>query len=397
MELPKFTLQIEKLTSEGVGLARHEGKVFFVPWTVPGEKVVVQIEKEHKDYNETHLLEIVEQSKDRIDPPCPYFYRCGGCQLQHINYEGQLKWKKEIVLDALTRISKITQPIVEEMIPSPKIWNYRSRIQLQKDQAGKIGFYKTKSHEVVEIDSCLIADERLNERSKEVKEGVEGSEAQDKSRETKHEARGTKQEEMESKDAEEDWPLELRVDDSSAFTQINPEQNENLVRLVLEYADVKKTDQIFELFCGSGNFTFPLSQKGGHVWAIDKDSEAVRKGEKISSEKDITNITWKQGTVSRLLSQFKKKGLGCSLLVADPPRSGLAEAMEEILLFSPKKIVYVSCNPATFARDAARLIRSDYRLQKCQPIDMFPQTAHVEVVGLFISAGHTFPSARPVL
>ena len=164
MELPKITVTIEKLNSEGEGLARHLGKVIFIPWGVPGEVVSVQIEEAHKDYNRGRIIDIVQKSPDRTDPPCPWFFNCGGCQLQQMTYEAQLKWKKEIVLDALRRIAKMPDATIEEVIPSPKIWNYRSRIQIQRDREGKIGFFKSQSHEIVEIEKCLIADERLNEK-----------------------------------------------------------------------------------------------------------------------------------------------------------------------------------------------------------------------------------------
>lgn len=407
MELPQLTLKIEKLTSEGSGLARVEGKVVFVPQAVPGDTVEAQIENEGKDYDEASLLRITEKSPDRTDPPCPYFNRCGGCQLQHITYEAQLRWKQEIVLDALKRIGHIQDPQVEKIIPSPTIWNYRSRIQLQKDQKGSIGFFQAKSHDVVEIEECKIANEKLNEKLKELlnefkrkpedkvspqeeelksQVGVLKPETEKKSEKEKIEKkskdkRSTKETEDKSATGESQWPLELRIDDSTSFTQINPEQNENLVKFVLEYANVQRMDQVFDLFSGSGNFTFPLAGQSGHVWAIEKSKAAIQEGEKRAADNHISNITWKHGSVSRLLTQLNKKGFHCHVLVADPPRRGLDETIEEILKIKPKKIVYVSCNPATFARDVRQFTKSGYSLDKCQPFDMFPQTVHVEIIG----------------
>ncbi|MBI2340965.1 MAG: class I SAM-dependent RNA methyltransferase [Deltaproteobacteria bacterium] len=165
---------------------------------------------------------------------------------------------------------------------------------------------------------------------------------------------------------------------------MNPEQNERLVQLALEMADPQKTDQIFDLYCGSGNFTFSLAELAGHVWGIEKSQEALEEAQKKSKEGHVTNISWKHGTVSRVLATLKKSGFACHTLVADPPRRGLAEAIEWIVTFRPRKIIYISCHPASFARDTLRLRSEKYRLDVCQPLDMFPQTAHVEVAALFV-------------
>ncbi|MDO8519172.1 MAG: TRAM domain-containing protein, partial [Deltaproteobacteria bacterium] len=146
----KITLKIEKLNSEGAGIARHEGKVCFIPWAVPGDTVLAQVEKEGRDFNECRLLEVIEKSSDRVDPPCPYFFNCGGCQLQHISYPAQLIAKQTLVMDALKRIARLSDAVVSPLIPSPKIWNYRNRIKLHRDRKGKIGFFKTSSHEIIE-------------------------------------------------------------------------------------------------------------------------------------------------------------------------------------------------------------------------------------------------------
>ncbi len=342
----KLNLSIEKLASNGAGIARHEGKIYFVPWGVPGDKVLVQVEKERKDYNEARLLEIVEKSPDHAEPLCPYFYKCGGCQLQHLTYPAQLKWKREIVRDALKRIARLPENSVAEVLPSPKIWNYRTRIQLHQDRQGKVGFYKPESHEVVEIERCLIADERLNEKI------------------ASHAAPA----------------IELRVDDSPGFSQINPEQNQNLIHLVLEYLDVQPEDTVFDVYCGSGNFTFSLASRVRHVWGIEKHESSLEEARQKMTQEGIENISWKQGSAFKVLHDLFKQQVSCDRMVVDPPRRGLDEVLEAVLLFKPMVLVYVSCNPATFARDAACLVKAGYQLTHCQPIDMFPQTAHVEIV-----------------
>ena len=344
-------MKIEKLNSEGAGIARYEGKICFVPWAVPGDTVLVQVEKEGRDFNECRLLEIFEKSPDRVDPPCPYFLNCGGCQLQNLSYEAQLKAKQAIVTDALKRIAR-SDISVPPIIPSPKIWNYRNRIRLHRDRKGKIGFFKSSSHEIIEIDTCLIADDRLNEKLKRVAFPPAADE------------------------------LELRLDASRAFSQVNEAQNETMIKLVLKFASPKKGEKIIDLYCGAGNFTFPLAKTGADVIGVEKSGAEIEEARKRAATEKVTNIRWIQQTAFSALVGLKGDGVACDTLVADPPRRGLAEAVEGIRPLSPKKIVYVSCNAATFARDVNGLTKMGYRLDKIQPLDMFPQTAQVEIIGL---------------
>lgn len=352
----KLTLKIEKLNSEGAGVARFEGKVCFVPWAAPGDTVLAEVEKEGRDFNECRLIEIVEKSPDRVDPPCPYFMTCGGCQLQHLSYESQLTAKQILVEDALKRIAKISDP-VSPIIPSPKIWNYRNRIKLHRDRKGKIGFFKNLSHEIIEIDKCLIADERINEKLKRIAFPPAANE------------------------------VEVRVDGLRTFAQVNDPQNETMVKMVLDFADPKPGEKVIDLYCGAGNFTFPLAKAGAEVVGIEKNGAEIEGARKRAFAEKITNIRWIQQSAFSALVGLKGDGAVCDTLVADPPRKGLAEAVDALILLKPKKIVYVSCNPATFARDTAHLIKAGYRLDKCQPLDMFPQTSQVELVGLFKSSG----------
>lgn len=354
--LQKLILKIEKLNSEGAGVGRQDGKVCFVPWTAPGDTVLAHVEKEGKDFNECRLLEIIEKSPDRVDPPCPYFLNCGGCQLQHISYEAQLKAKQTLVTDALKRIARLPDAAVSPIIPSPKIWNYRNRIRLHRDRKGKIGFFKNASHEIIEIEKCLIADERINEKLPLLRVVGAGSKP----------------------------PLtdEVRVDGLRTFAQVNDPQNETMIKLVVDFADPKPGEKIIDLYCGVGNFTFPLARKGGEVIGIEKNGAEIEEARKRVGLEKVTNIRWIQQSAPEALVGLQGDGLRCDTLVADPPRRGLSEAVEGMMALKPKKIVYVSCNPATFARDAARLIKAGYHLEKCQPLDMFPHTSHVEVIGL---------------
>lgn len=355
--LVQCNLKIEKLNSSGQGVARYQGKVVFVDWAVPGDEVEAQIETDHKAYAEARLLKIIKSSEDRSMPLCPYFYECGGCELQHITYLAQLKFKEQIVRDAISRLGHLQDIAVKAIIPSPQEWHYRNRIQLHKNGEGQIGFFKPKSHQIVEITECLIAREELGKKigAMRLAPALFGDKES----------------------------LEIRVDNlagDGAFAQINTAQNDTLKKLVLDLLEPQKAENIFDLFCGSGNFTFEIAKHAKTVVGLEKNLEAIQEAEKLSHKNGVTNITWKWASILRGLMELKNQGKTCDAMVVDPPRRGLAEAIEGIVNFKPKKIVYVSCNPATFARDASHLVKAGYNLHVIQPLDMFPQTSHVELV-----------------
>ena len=376
MTLIKTQFTIEKLSSSGDGIARHQGKVVFVPWSVPGDVVTIKIEREQRDFSAGRLLTIESPSPDRATPPCPYFFKCGGCQLQQMSYEAQLKWKKEIVRGALERIGGLRSAPLSDVIPSPKIWNYRSRIQLHTDRKGRVGFYAAGSHQIVEIEKCLIADERLNEKLLSLR-GVRSSAKDDEAIQ------------MSQLDCfaiarnDDKGAVELRTHEGNAFTQINPAQNENLIRIVREMAGAKNSDRILELYCGDGNLSLPLAKDGAKLTAVDRDSAALGEARKKSDSSGIKNIRFVCGEVLSVVKGLLLEKRTFDLIVADPPRKGLEGVTDKLPLFGTQKIISVSCNPATFARDAKTLSQSGYELSDCRPLDMFPHTAHIELVGLF--------------
>lgn len=351
MQKTQIELTIEKLNSKGAGIARKDGLVYFVPWSVPGDTVLAEVELQHKKYAEARLLAILTPSRDRIKPPCTYFYECGGCQLQHLNYEAQLVWKKIIVQDALKKIARIENTFVLPVLPSPKPFHYRNRIRLHRDGQGNLGFYKNQSHQLVAIEECLIAEEELNQKLIYLKKNGTGD-------------------------------LELRIDGGSHFSQVNSFQNEKLIQLVC--SALAGSGAVIDLFCGNGNFTIPIAQKQIPVWGIEKEKALVDEAKKRSVELGLSNIEWILGTAIRGLKQLKHLVGQISCMVVDPPRRGLAEVLPDVIKMAPQKIIYVSCEPATFARDTRDLCTKGYFLKECQPFDMFPQTSQIEVVGTFL-------------
>lgn len=359
---------IERLAYGGEGVAKSEGKVVFVPFTAVGDKVRIKVVTDHGRFERGELLEIIKPSPDRISPACTVFEKCGGCQWQHLSYESQLHWKQEILRETLLRVGKIENPFLLPMIPSPKEWHYRHRIQLKADHEGRLGFYALRSHHVIPFDVCLISDPRLNEEVARLrasphlfKKGFELA-------------------------LENSSVVKRHHEEEAAFSQVNPEQNRNLVQTVLDFSfgnaekafTQKKT--VVELYAGSGNFTFPLAEKVGRVVAVEDNREAVRLAKERAEKEEIKQIEWIQGTAEWGLKKIYRRRFPVDLLVLDPPRRGVKEILDLIPLLKPRTIVYVSCDPTTLARDLQDLVRRHYKLEKIQPIDMFPQTYHIESV-----------------
>ncbi|MDO8462251.1 MAG: class I SAM-dependent RNA methyltransferase [Deltaproteobacteria bacterium] len=336
--------------------------MIFVPFGLPGDTLRVSLFREEKRHAYASIQEVLKPSQDRVDPLCPYFFTCGGCQWQHLKYEQQLSWKETILRETLERVGKIKDPPVRPVIGSPETWHYRSRIQLHVGDKGEIGFYRGDGDGIVPIESCSIADERINTLLKKLDP-----------REIRK--RG--------------WEVELMVDEETGeviletgkapFSQVNRQQNEKLVATVVDLMKVKKGEEILELFAGNGNFSFPLAIKGAKVIAVEQSpSEGVPVTE-VPKEGSVQFVYNKVEKIIREMVRARKTFDG---LLLDPPRKGAKFVLSSVVALKPKKIVYVSCFPPTLARDLSFLTRNGYRLETVQPIDMFPQTHHIESVSL---------------
>jgi len=326
-------LKIEKLVYGGSGVGYVDNLPFFVPATVPGDEVDCEVTKRHKGYCEAKLVHIVKASPNRVTPKCEHFGLCGGCQWQHIDYAAQILWKQLILEEQLKRIGKIEDPKVFPTIPSPKIWNYRGRVKLQRDKNGRKGFYALGTHDLVEIKECLIAD--LNN-----------------SFQPEH------------------------------FTQVNPLQNENLKKLVAEIAQNLNSKRILELYCGDGNLTFSLSKLAERIDAFDSDRRAILKAQRLSEELGSKNARFYASSAVSAIAKIAGEGGLYDTLLTDPPRDGCKDLLKFIPKTAVQNIIYVSCNPSTLARDLKDLIAVGYHLDSSRPIDMFPQTFHIESVNI---------------
>ena len=335
----------------GSGLGEVSGKRIFVPHSAPGDELKIKITADHGTWAEGQIESIIHPAPCRVTPPCPVFGRCGGCQWQHISYEAQLEWKRLILIETLERLGKISNPPVLETLASPKQWHYRNRIQLHVDSREHVGFYSPRSKEVVEFEECIIADERINQELAARREEL--------SKRTKG--------------------IALRAEEGEGFSQVNPLQNERMKELLCQWLKEVPHQTVLELYAGSGNLTFALTKIAERVVASDIDGRAIRLARHRQEKGEGPNIEFVRTAGAAAARRFTE---GCDAVVVDPPRTGCAEAIEAIVSVGPQHIFYISCDPATLARDIHSFSERGYSLVRAVPIDMFPQTYHVESLAL---------------
>ncbi len=405
-----LTLQLTGVAHGGAAIGRHEGKVIFVPYALPGETVRAEIVEEHARYAYARLLEVLEPSPERVTPPCPYFGPdgCGGCHWQHASCEAQLRFKAQVVAEQLARIGGLAESPVLPTIPDPSGWAYRNQARFHPAPGGGLGFCLEDRRDVVPVEECLILHPLLADlydaldlelpdlTSLTLRAGV---------------ATGDRMliletAEDEAPEVEIDLPVScvLLLSDGTpvpliggwtiteavaghtyrisapSFFQANTAQAERLVGLVLEYLDPQGNETVLDGYCGVGLFTLPLAERAGLVVAVEVDPFAVE--DLLVNAAGIENVEVIEGPVEAAVRDWE--GM-LEAAVVDPPRAGLSpEALEGLVAAGPARLVYVSCDPATLARDARRLTAAGYRLEKVQPVDMFPQTYHIETVSLWV-------------
>jgi len=407
-----FDMNLFAMAHGGDAIGRHEGRVVFVPYTMPGERVRVEIVEDHKRYARGRLLEVVEPAPARVNPPCPYFGdgKCGGCQFQHIAYPTQVQIKGRVVADQLQRIGKFDDPPVLEPIPDENGWEYRNRALFRTTELGYPGFLSAGSEDVYPVDDCLIVHPLLSQlyRSLHMKHpDIEKMELRVGT------ATGDLMVVLQTYDEEPpslevDFPLsivqvrhdttptplvgldyltevvcgrEFRIS-ATSFFQVNSEQAGQLVDLILDALALEGDEIVLDAYCGVGLFTTFIAERASLVIGIEINPDAV--DDAVHNLADAENVTLLEGQVEHALSEIEEQ---IDAVVLDPPRGGVEkEALDALADQAPECIVYVSCDPATFARDARRLVRKGYTLDWVQPVDLFPQTYHVETVSLLTRA-----------
>ena len=418
----KIRVKIVSMAFGGNGVARVNGKVLFIPYTVTGDEVWVEVTEEKKRYSIGKLIGIAEPSPWRTPPPCPYFRNCGGCQWQHIDPSIHGEIKRTIFIEILKRLGKLDQLPSVDIVPSPQPYGYRVRVQL-KIRKGTLGYYQEGSHRIVDITHCPIAHPLVNRIISILRDqrdhfpSMEEIEINVSPQEGKgillfHPLSNERQYQVFSKQLLQDHPILKGVAISSkrkwlhlgdpsltftlsplkgeknilyrlspgSFSQVNLEQNEKLIQTVIELSSPVKSERVLDLYGGAGNFTLPLAIRAGEVWGIEENRVAIKDAKFNAERNGIKNARFIEGEVEEVLKDWNKGKPDQAIL--DPPRAGCKKIVDLIAGLEPKKIIYVSCEPTTFARDLGLFIERGYVVERLRLIDMFPQTYHMEVIGL---------------
>lgn len=440
-------VEFEDLTHDGAGVAKVDGYPLFVKNALPGEKAKIKVIKVNKGYGFGRLEEILEQSPYRVDAPCPIYKECGGCQLQHLSYEGQLLAKEKQVRDVLTRIGKLENVKVHPVLGMSEPWRYRNKAQVPvgEREGGLIaGFYQQRSHEIIDMEACMIQQEKNDEVVQAVKRictkyGVTAYNEQRHKGSLRHimarHGQVTKEvmvvlvtrtselpnkekivkEIVESVEGVKSiiqnvnskktnvilgdetrvlWGEEVIYDlignvkfaiSSRSFYQVNPEQTKVLYDQALTYAELTGEETVIDAYCGIGTISLFLAQKAKKVYGVEIVPEAIADANRNADLNGIGNVEFAVGEAEVVIPNWYKEGIVADVLVVDPPRKGCDDALlQTIIEMKPKKVVYVSCNPATLARDLRVLEDGGYTTVEVQPVDMFPHTTHVECISQLI-------------
>lgn len=472
-------IDIIGMNHDGEGVGRAEGYTLFVAGALPGEQARVKVLKTKKQYGYAKLLELLQTSPQRVAAPCPIYHQCGGCQLQHLSYSGQLEWKRQHVVDALERIGKLTvakedgssgesdgkkdnlsseQTDLAKQTNSAPIkvlptlgmsepWRYRNKAQVPvgvTDGALVGGFYARGSHRIIDMETCLIQHENNDDVVSKVKEiarrlGISAYDEESGQGLLRHVVvkvgfrtgemmlvlvtNGDKipraQEWIEAIRHEIPtvvsicqnvnkrqtnvifgditrvlWGRETIYDyigdvkfaiSARSFYQVNPVQTEVLYGKTVEYAGLTGKETVIDAYCGIGTISLFLAQHAAKVYGVEIVPEAIGDARRNAELNGMDNVTFEVGAAEDVIPSWKEQGIEADIIVVDPPRKGCdPRLLETILEMKPERVVYVSCNPSTLARDLRVLEGGGYRTVEVQPVDMFPHTVHVECLILMV-------------
>ncbi|MDM0554388.1 23S rRNA (uracil(1939)-C(5))-methyltransferase RlmD [Clostridium perfringens] len=436
---------------EGEGIAKIDNKYpIFIEGALKGEKVKVRIVKVNKNFAYGKLMEVLEASEERVNPPCDIYKRCGGCKLQHASYKAQLDFKWDRVKDCVSKIGKLDPSIVKYPLGMEEPWRYRNKVQLPIGLINgevKIGFFAPRSHDIIDMESCLIQDEIGDKVVKLTREWIEKFNIRPYNVDGEYDEKGivrhimirrgfTTNEVMvvlvtngeklphkeefvdlmvknipgiksiiqninskktnvilglESKtlwgeDTISDYIGDFRFNISPlSFFQVNPIQTEVLYGKALEYANLTGNKEVFDAYCGTGTITLFLSQRAKKVYGVEIIPQAIDNAWINAKENKVENVEFFVGESEVVIPDLINKGVKADVVVVDPPRKGCdKKLLDSITNIDAKKIVYVSCDPSTLGRDLQVLEENGYKTLEVQPVDMFPNTSHVENVAKLI-------------
>ena len=428
--MERIEVEITGLGHEGEGVGRAAGIVTFVPGALPGESTLAEIIERKKNFQRCRLVEVLRPSVQRAVPPCSVFGECGGCQLQHMSYQASLDWKRLRVQDTLSRIGKLGGVKVNPVLGMEDPWRYRNKVQLQAgilDGKTVLGYHSHKTRRLVRFDDCLLIPPLFNQlrgylegflarhiepgkleqvvlryspASGEVMAGLVGDLpdapwgeiprdfaqvksvviADPKTGKVKVGAGGS---EIRDQIYGRDFTLSFH-----SFVQVNPVQTEVLYQKALEYAGLTGTETVVDAYCGIGTITLALARAAKEVIGVEVSDQAVQDARENARLNRVENAVFYASPAEEVLPRLAAEGQKASVVVVDPPRRGCEEeALRAVVEMGPERIIYVSCDPATLARDLARLQLADYQALEVQPVDMFPWTAHVESIIMMTNSG----------
>ncbi len=376
-------IRIERLLPGGVGLAHADGRTLFVHLAAPGDLVRVVIERTKGKIAFAAIKEIITPGSARIEPPCPYFGRCGGCDFQQLNYETQLQTKVEMIHDCLHRLGGF-DPIPEVTIhPSPSEWHYRARANWQLDRAtNELGYFERGSNQVCDVEFCAVLVPELQKTLEGVRQQVEHGVPLGKNIEAVagDEAISVASDagELETKVVSRTVSGETYQFSAAGFFQVN----HDLLEPILQQAIGEATgDTAVDLYCGVGLFTLPLARRFKKVFGVESNRTATDFARLNIKNAGVSSAEIATARVGDWLEEQARQLGAVDFLLLDPPRTGAENKdIQGILALRPSQISYVSCDPATLARDLKKLLAGGYKLSSIKAFDMFPQTHHVETV-----------------
>lgn len=422
-------ITIEKLSHDGRGIAHLDGKTIFVENALPGETVVIEIFRKHRRYAEAKIINIIQASPERVTPPCEHFTMCGGCQLQHMHPDAQIALKEKTLLEQLQHFAKTQPKIVLPALRGPTLgYRHKARLGVRyviKKEALFVGFREKNGRYLADIKQCevlqpkvglLISPLKILIRSLDAYQHIAQIEVAIGDKETALIFRHLI--DLSDKDKQllidfakahqiqiylypnppqkihKLWPednnefLTYTYGDITYyfypldFTQINPVINQQMLQRALELLELNNEDKVLDLFCGLGNFTLPIAKQCHHVTGIEGSSEMIERAKYNAGKNNITNAEFHVANLAEPNPHVIWAKQNYDKVLLDPPRTGALEIIPLFKQWNPKRIVYVSCNPATLARDVGEFVKLGYQLQSAGVMDMFPHTSHVESIAL---------------
>lgn len=424
--------QIESLSHDGRGITHVDDKVVFIDGALVGEKISFQYVATHRNFDEGKTIEVFQASEDRVEPVCEFFSICGGCSMQHMKSEKQIHMKQEVLLNLLSRTAQL-EP--ESILPplTADYWGYRNKARLgvryvNKKQRLLVGFREKHSGLLADMDRCEVLDPRLGHKIDVIRQCIQSLQAYDKIAQIevaitedvvalvfRHlvELSDDDQQQLINMATAESFHIYLqsagpdsvkllypqasvlryRLPDfglniqflPTDFTQINMGINQQMIKQAIDLLALTQDDQVLDLFCGLGNFSLAMATRAAHVVGVEGDAGLIERATQNARLNNINNIEFFVQDLTQDLSDVSWAQRHYNKILIDPARPGAMEMMQTIAAMQPECIVYVSCNPATLARDAGELVnRFAYELKSVGVMDMFPHTAHVESMALFI-------------